>query len=88
MRPEDMYSWLRAQPFRPFRLYLTDGQTFDVWHPRLAMVGRSSMVIGTPALDIPFPVFDDYTTVALLHINDIKPLAPPSPAPGNGPAPA
>ena len=46
MRPEDIREFLRRQPFRPFRLTLTDGRTYDVMHPELAMVGRSSMEVG------------------------------------------
>ena len=35
MRPEDMYSLLRAQPFRPFQLFLTNGHTYEVDHPEV-----------------------------------------------------
>jgi hypothetical protein len=84
MRPEDLNKWLRASPFRPFRLYLTNGHTYDVRHPELVMVGRSAIIVGTPSLEHADPVYDDYTTVALLHINDIKPLPAPAPSGGNG----
>ncbi len=42
MRPEDMHRFLRRRPFRPFRITLTDGRSYEIHHPELMMVGRSS----------------------------------------------
>ncbi len=49
MRPEDIRDFLQRKPFQPFRLTLTDGRTYEVRHPEMAMVGRSSVAIGLPA---------------------------------------
>ena len=38
MRLEDVREFLRRRPFQPFRLTLTDGRTYDVMHPELAIV--------------------------------------------------
>jgi hypothetical protein len=46
MRSEDIHEYLKRQPFQPFRLTLTDGRTYDILHPELAMVGRSAVAIG------------------------------------------
>ena len=46
MRPQDFRDHLRKQPFEPFRLTLTDGRTYDVLHPELAMVGHSTVAVG------------------------------------------
>lgn len=48
MRRSDLIESLRAGPLRPFRLYLSDGGTFDVRHPEMLMVGNHSAVIGIP----------------------------------------
>lgn len=80
MRPDDLHQLLRRQPFQPFRLHLSNGRTYDVRHPELVLVGRSSLIIGTPAPEWPFPVVADYDVVALLHINDVK-FLPAGPAP-------
>ncbi len=76
MRPDDLLQELRKQPFQPFRIYLTDGSTYEIRHPELVAVGRSRMFIGRPAPDETRPVFDDYLFVALLPINGIEPVAP------------
>ena len=46
MPPEDITKRLRARPFEPFRVCLTDGTSYVVPHPELLMVGRRSAVLG------------------------------------------
>ena len=74
MRPEDLREYLRRQPFQPFRLTLTDGRTYEVHHPELAMVGRSTVAIGLPRPDDPEPVYDRLVTVSLLHVMQVEPV--------------
>jgi hypothetical protein len=74
MRPEDVREFLRRTPFQPIRITLTDGRTFDVRHPEMAMVGRSSVAIGLPRPGRDEDVFDRLVTVSLLHIMQIEPL--------------
>ena len=78
MRPEDILTLLRAQPFVPFRFHLSNGTTYEIRHPEFVMVGRSSLVIGLPRPNAREPVYDRFVTVALLHINQIEPLVSPS----------
>ena len=73
MRSEDIRDFLQRKPFQPFRLTLTDGRTYEVRHPEMAMVGRSSVAIGLPAANDPEPVFDRLVTVSLLHIMQVEP---------------
>jgi hypothetical protein len=73
MRPEDIRGFLQRKPFQPFRLTLTDGRTYEIRHPELAMVGRSSVAIGVPAPNDPNPVYDRLVTISLLHIMQIEP---------------
>jgi hypothetical protein len=73
MRSEDIREFLQRKPFQPFRLTLTDGRTYEIRHPELAMVGRSSVAIGVPAPNDPNPVYDRLVTISLLHIMQIEP---------------
>jgi hypothetical protein len=86
MLPDDVYRLLKQQPFHPFRLHLSNGRSFDVRHPELAMVGVSAVLIGAPAAGLSKPVFADYDVVALAHINNVEFLASPTPPTTNGPA--
>ena len=68
MRPEDILELLRARPFRPFRISLSDGQRFEVRHPELAMVGRNQVVIGVADAAGPEGTFERTVNCALLHV--------------------
>ena len=46
MRREQLIEALQVRPFRPFRLYVSDGGTLDVRHPEMLMVKHRSAVIG------------------------------------------
>ena len=48
MRPDDVLQLLRAKPFQPFRISLSDGQQYDVRHPEIAIVSRSTVLVGIP----------------------------------------
>ena len=74
MRPSDIRVFLQCQPFPPFRITLTDGRTYEVRHPELVMVGRSSLVIGLPAPGDAEPIYDQFVTVSLLHVMQMEPL--------------
>jgi hypothetical protein len=73
MRPEDVRDFLQRKPFQPFRVTLTDGRVYEVRHPELAMVGRSTIAIGVPAPNDPAPVYDHLVTVSLLHVMQLEP---------------
>jgi len=65
MRPQDLFDLLRARPFKPFRMYATDGRTYDVRHPDQALVLRSRVILPLPAgADVP----DGSEHLALIHI--------------------
>jgi hypothetical protein len=75
MQPLDLAEFVRRRPFRPFRITLTDGRTYEVHHPELAMVGLSTVVIGVPAPNYPDPTFyQRAVTIDLGHIMEAEAL--------------
>ncbi len=48
MRPDDVLQLLRARPFEPFRISLSDGKQYEVRHPEMAIVSRSTVLVGIP----------------------------------------
>ncbi len=52
MHLQDLRDALR----RPFRLYLSDGETFDILHPALCVPGLHSALIGLQAAGETEPV--------------------------------
>jgi hypothetical protein len=54
---------VRAEPFRPFRIHMASGRTFDVCHPEMDRVGRSNLLVFSFVSDIP-DVFDEWKSVS------------------------
>ncbi len=74
MRSQDILKLLRAQPFRPFRISLSDGSKYDVRHPELALVEPSVVTIGVPGPGGLNEPLERTVQMALLHINTTEPL--------------
>jgi hypothetical protein len=66
----DILGYLHAEPFRPFRIRMTSGRTFDIRHPEMVRVGRSSLIIFSYVSDDP-EVFDRWETVSLMLIESV-----------------
>lgn len=73
--PEEIVARLHERPFRPFRLVYFDGTAHTVVHPELVMVGRQTIVIGTPYRGR-VEAFDKLFTLAYDHITAWEELAP------------
>jgi hypothetical protein len=83
MQLPDLQDALRRRPFVPFRLFISDGATYDVHHPELCVPGRRSLFIGLTEAEPSEPVFDRYAIVDLVHVTRLEPLAGAA-LPGNG----
>lgn len=74
MKPEDVLQLLRHRPFEPFRIHVSDGSTFEIRHPELAMVERSKVIIGVPGSEgLEGPV-ERSIFCALMHITRLEPV--------------
>ena len=47
MQPGDLLDRLNDQPFKPFRVHLSDGSKVDVSEPGMIVVGESSAIMPT-----------------------------------------
>jgi hypothetical protein len=74
MRPDDVLQLLRAKPFQPFRISLSDGRQYDVRHPEIAIVSRSTVLLGIPGPRGPDGPVERVVTCALLHITRLEVL--------------
>lgn len=83
--PEDVQTRLRVHPFIPIRIVMTTGQTYDIYHPELIIVGRHYLAVGTPTRDNA-TIADQVNLLALVHITELRPLPTPVSPTGNGPA--
>jgi hypothetical protein len=76
MRPDDLLLWVRAVPFRPFRICLNSGRTYEIRHPEMLKVGRSSVNIYSYAGE-PEDPYERMEMVGLILIERIEPIDAP-----------
>jgi hypothetical protein len=58
--------YLTAEPFRPFRIQLSSGRTFEIRHPEMVAVGKTTMIIYTYMSDDPQEAKERQVEVSLL----------------------
>jgi hypothetical protein len=76
LTPQMLESYLKAEPFRPFRVYLASGRTFDVRHPELVKILKSSFLIFKPSPDAP-ELPEAWDSVSLMLSESISHLDSP-----------
>ena len=63
---------LTKRPFEPFRVVMSSGERYDVRHPEMAFLTRTTLYIGTGD-DQGIP--EDPAFCSLLHITAVEPLS-------------
>ena len=72
--------YVTAEPFRPFRIRMASGQTFDVPHPEMILVGRTSVrVYAVKEGDLN----EKWHDTSLMLMETIEPLDVPARQPNN-----
>jgi len=81
MRRDDLIEKLQESPFRPFRLCVSDGGTFDIRHPEMLMVTKHSAIVGMLETGENgdsgqrYPIIERYTDIDLLHVTRVEELS-------------
>ena len=69
MRARDLIQRIQDQPFRAFRIHLSDGSTIGVTEPGMVIVGRSSAVLPVEfGKEDGERVVERWRTVAMSHM--------------------
>lgn len=74
MNLETFRDLLAECPFKPFRLVMSSGLTYDVRHPEMAFLTRSDILVGIDEADDGIPAH--FKICALLHVTAVEPLSP------------
>jgi len=80
--PDNIQDRVRKRPFVPLRIVTSSGETFDVFHPDLIMVGRRDITVGIASVEHPGQ-YERQTRIAIMHVTALEDLPVPSP-PGGG----
>ena len=65
---------LAKRPFRPFRIVMSSGKTYEVRHPEMAWVLKTDLLVGISDGDDDVPA--EFRTCSMLHITAVEPLTP------------
>lgn len=69
--------YVTAEPFRPFRIHMASGQSFDIKHPEMIAVSRSSAHIHFSMSDDPNEARMGVREVSLLLMESVEPIETP-----------
>ena len=69
-------SYVTAEPFRPFRIQMAGGRSFEIRHPEMISVGRTTAHIYTAMGDDPALAKERQIEVSLLLIESVEALDP------------
>jgi len=75
MSSQEILRYLQATRFRPFRIHMASGRTFEIRHPEMVRVGTRDILVFKFVSDKP-NVYDDWDSVGLLLIESISHLEP------------
>jgi hypothetical protein len=68
-----LLTYVKAEPFRPFRLHMASGKTFDIRHPEMVKVGKSFLMVFSFAPGEP-ELIEQWETVSLMLTESISHL--------------
>ncbi len=79
---DDIQRRIHQRPFKPVRILISGGQSYDIYHPDLVMIGRREVTVGTASTDNPTH-YEQLSRLAIMHITALEDL-PSALAVGNG----
>jgi hypothetical protein len=68
---QDFRDLLAKRPFEPFRIVMSSGERYEVRHPKMAFLSRSTLYIG---LEMQDGIPARYQMCSLLHIATVEPM--------------
>ncbi len=71
INPRELLNYLKAKPFRQFRIHMASGDGFDVRHPEMVRVGRNSMMLFTFVSDNA-EIYDRWETLSLMLMERVS----------------
>ena len=79
MSPQGLLNRLHDEPFKPFRVRLTNNTTIDITDPGLVIVGPTGAVmpIRTAKDDLGYTLVTQWRTIALAHMMEFADIEPP-----------
>ncbi len=74
MTANPLVNYVTAEPFRPFRIKMTGGDTFEIRHPEMVQVGRTTATIFTWMSDDDDSQKEREREISIILIESIEPF--------------
>lgn len=71
MTPPKLLSYIKAEPFRPFRIHMASGRTFEIRHPEMVKLGKSFLLVFSFSPETP-DVVERWDTVSLMLMESVS----------------
>jgi len=82
--PNEMQQRVRKQPFVPLRIVTSSGESFDVFHPEMILIGQRDVQIGESSREDSI-IYEQVNRVSIMHITAMKDLPARKRRNGDGP---
>lgn len=76
MTPQAVLGYVKAEPFRPFRIHMASGRTFEIPHPEMIKVLKSNVLVFEATGDTP-EIPDEWESVSLMLTESTSHLEAP-----------
>jgi hypothetical protein len=73
MTAEDLIELLEERPFKPLRLRLDDGRSYEIRHPEMAIVTPTIIAVGVPRTE-GTRLAQRVTNCSINHIVEVEPV--------------
>lgn len=73
MSSQEILRYVRANPFRPFRIHMVSGRDIDIRHPEMVRVGARDLIVFKFVSDSA-DVYDDWDSFSLMLVESISHL--------------
>jgi len=67
---------MTAEPFRPFRINMASGKSYDIRHPEMIQVGRTTATVFTWMSDDEEEAKEREQELSILLVESVEPLEP------------
>lgn len=79
MTANRLMNYVTAEPFRPFRIKMTGGETLEIRHPEMVQVGRTTATIFTWMSDESDEPTEREREISMILIESIEPFRATNP---------
>lgn len=80
---ESIRGRMKGQPFTPVRIVTSSGESYEVHHPDMVLIGERDIHIGISSKKNP-SIYSQVSRVALMHITALEDLPVSPKSTGNG----